>query len=465
MENKTGYTGAKRIWMIVAVLLINVTAMAASYGGNVVLPQKLTAMNAYDFYSLFATLSSMGMMIGLPLVGVLCSKFGTKTITITGILGMFVCRLLITLTGSVPLFAVLWALQGFCSGLFMAAPYSIMAELVTPQDRPKFYGFIAAAAAVGSLVGPYLTGLILEKISINAALLIWAVFAVIPVIVLFACYGNVKRPMNGKFDFGGILLLVLFVVSLVLWLNLGGKLFPFASVLGIGLPVLAVAAFVILLKVEGKAANPSVPIRMFKYSRFKFTFIVQALIVAYSTCIGAYGVAFVMYGMGQPATIGSTVTMPQTIVQLILSLFIGAYIGKQFKKRFRPFALLAIVCYLAGLLIFFTLKPDSTMLPIYIATGIGGIGQAISQSTFSAFFQSELPREEIGAAQGMYTFSSTGGSCIFIAICGACMNKGLTMLQCFLIGACFVLAALIVALIGFRFPKEAPKPAEETAKS
>lgn len=86
--------------MIFAVLLVSVTAMAASYGGNIVLPQKLTAIDGYDYYSLFAALSSMGMMVGLPLVGVLSSRFGTKVITLTGMLGMFVMRVLITLTGS-----------------------------------------------------------------------------------------------------------------------------------------------------------------------------------------------------------------------------------------------------------------------------------------------------------------------------------------------------------------------------
>ena len=43
---------------------------------------------------------------------------------------------------------------------------------------------------------------------------------------------------------------------------------------------------------------------------------------------------------------------------------------------------------------------------------------------------------------------------VFMAICGACMNFGVTMLQCFLLGAAFVVVALIVGLVGFRFPKE-----------
>lgn len=445
----------KNQFMIFAVLLISVTSMAASYGGNVVLPQKLTAIDSYDYYSLFAALSSMGMMGGLPLVGVLGSKFGTKVITLTGMIGMLVFRILITLTSNIWFFAVLWALQGFMSGLFMSAPYSIMAELVSAEERPKYYGFLTAASAAGSLIGPYLTGLAVEHLTIDMGFLVWAVFAVIPVLTLLVKYENKKRPTGGKFDFAGLFTFILFVVCLVLWLSLGGKMFAFVSVIGLILPVVAIVALVLLIQMEQKKENPAIPIKMFGKKRFRTTFIVQALIVTYSTCVGSYGIPIVLYTMNQSATISSTVTMPQTIVQLVMGLFIGAYIGKQFKKRFRPFALLAIITYLAGLGIFFTLNADSTMLLVYLATGIGGIGQAITQATYAAFFQTELEPEEISAAQGMYQFSSTGGSCVFIAICGACINNaGVSTQQCFLIGMAFLAVALLIGFAGFRFTEE-----------
>ena len=441
--------------MIFAVLLISVTAMAASYGGSVVLPQKLTAIDSYDYYSLCAALSSMGMMIGLPLVGVLGSKFGTKVVTLTGMIGMFIFRFILMGVTSLPLFAVLWALQGFTSGLFMSAPYAIMAELVSAEERAKYYGFLTAAAAVGSLAGPYLTGLTIQRISLGAAFLTWAIFAIIPVIVLLVMYPNQKRQSNGTFDFAGLLYFVVFVICLVFWLSLGGKMFPFVSVAGILLPVAAIVSLILLIRRETSVENPAVPVRMFSKGRFRTTFIVQALIVAYSTCVGSYGIPLVLYFMNRDATVSSTVTMPQTIVQLVVSLFIGAYIGKAFKKRFRPFALLAIVAYIVGLVIFIALKPDSSMLLVYLATGIGGIGQAITQATYSAFFQTELKREEIMAAQGMYQFSSTGGSCVFIAICGACVNNlGFSLQQCFVLGTAFLAVALLFGIIGFRFPKE-----------
>ena len=85
-----------------------------------------------------------------------------------------------------------------------------------------------------------------------------------------------------------------------------------------------------------------------------------------------------------------------------------------------------------------TLRPISSMMVIYVAVAIGGVSQAVTQSIHAPFFQSELSPEEIAPAQGMFQFSRTGGASIFGALCGAA----------------FVGASLVIAFIGFRFPKE-----------
>lgn len=453
MAEKTNSV-AKKWMLIAALLLLTVTSQAANYANNIVLPAKLGAFNAMEYYALFATLSGMGMMISLPMVGAFTSKFGVKYVTLVGLIAHFLVRFALMFAGSAVAFAAGWILMGFAAGLYMSAPYSIMADIVPRNEMPKFYGYIATASAVGALVGPALTGAIADAISSNFALLAYGVFGIYPLIALAFLYPNKKREMAGKFDFLGIALISVFVCSTVLWLSMVSKFFPLVSVAGIGLPILALVSLALLVKVESKAANPSVPILMFRKKRFAFTFCVQMLMVAYSTCVTAYVVVYVQNVMSGSAFASSTVTMPQTIVQAILGFFVGGLIGKNFKKRFRPAALLALSLYIIALLILSTLQPTSSMLVIYAAVSIGGVSQAITQSIHAPFFQSELAPEEIAPAQGMFQFSSTGGASIFGALCGAAMNMGANYNQVFLLGAAFVGAALVLAIIGFRFPKE-----------
>ena len=116
--------------------------------------------------------------------------------------------------------------------------------------------------------------------------------------------------------------------------------------------------------------------------------------------------------------------------------------------------MLALSLYILALLILSTLRPTSSMMVIYVAVAIGGVSQAVTQSIHAPFFQNELSPEEIAPAQGMFQFSSTGGASVFGALCGAAMNMGANSNQVFLIGAAFVGASLVIAFIGFRFPKE-----------
>lgn len=438
--------------MIAALLLTMVTCNAASYANNVILPILLSEMDLMDYYSVYAAVASMGMMTALPLSGSLGAKLGTKTVILFGLVAQFVFRFAMMFTDNFLLFGIFYALMGFCSGLYMTAPYAVMAEVVAPEERPKYFGYVAAAAAAGSLIGPYMTGLFVDYISAELGLICYGVFAIIPIIAFVTLYSGHKNPQN-KFDLAGLLLLVIFVLCLVMWLSLGGNLFSFASPIGILLPVIAAISLVFLIRREKNISHPAVPVRVFVKKRFRYTFIIQALVVAYATCIGAYGIVYAQQVMGFGGAVSSTVTMPQTIVQFILGLFIGTFIGKAFKKRFRFFGLLAIFAYLAGLLIFFTLTPNTSLIVIYIATGIGGIGQAITQSCYAAFFQTEMTPEEIPAAQGMYQFAGTGGSSVFIAFCGAAINMGLSLNQVFLVSALFVTVALVLAFIHFRFPK------------
>lgn len=447
------YSDGKKKFMILSVLLMTVTSTASSYANNVCLPYLLGAMNAMDYYAFYAAICSVGMMAALPLVGSMSAKFGAKNIIVFGLIAQFVSRIGLMFCGNPVLFGVLYCLMGFFGGMYMSAPYSVMAELVKPEERPKYFGFITAASAAGALVGPYLTGIVIEKVSAGAGLLIYVIFAIIPTIAFIANYPNVKRP-GSKFDLPGMLIFIVFVLCLVLWLSLGGKMFSFTSWIGILMPIIAIAALILLIKREKKMDAPAVPVRIFAYKKFRAAFIVQTFVVAYSTCAAAYGIRYAIEVMSLDASISSTVTMPQTIVQFILGLFMGGLVGRAFKKRFRPFALLGIICYAIGLMIFYTLSPTSPIFIIYLATGIGGIGQAVVQATFAAFYQSELKPEDIRPAQGMYQFASTGGSSVFTAIIGAAMNLGMGLQGAFLLGTAFILAGLVVALFTFRFTKE-----------
>ena len=78
----------------------------------------------------------------------------------------------------------------------------------------------------------------------------------------------------------------------------------------------------------------------------------------------------------------------------------------------------------------------------------------VSQSTFSAFWQSNTPREDIPSGASLYSFGATGGSVIFGAVVGVVLGSSGDYTRAFATGFVFAVIGLICAIVGFRFSKE-----------
>ena len=440
--------------LICSIFIMAAGSMASNYGVSVVLPMKLEAMQSMDYYAFCSTLSTMGMMLALPLVGKLSELIGLKSVAIIGISLQFLARTAAIQTQVPALFMLLYAVSSIGGGLYMTLPFSFIADLVGEEERPKYYGFIAACNAVGALIGPLMTGQLIEKGYMSLGFIAYAPLSIFALICLAIFYpGKIKtQKKRDRFDFAGIALLFTAICSLVLWLNMGGKWFSWISLESLLLFACICTASVFLVRVELRHPNPSVPVGMFKKRRFRTSFICMALLSSYSTCAAGFGIVFVQQVMQVSPQTSATVTMPQTIAQALFGIIIGRIVGREFTKRFRPAALFALTLPACAALLLFSLGQDSSMLMVYTATAMGGITLAVSQSTFAPFFQAELSSDEYTSAQGMYTFGATGGSCIFMAVAGSMLNMGLTYNHIFLLSAFLCFAALIYGFFGFRLP-------------
>lgn len=82
-------------------------------------------------------------------------------------------------------------------------------------------------------------------------------------------------------------------------------------------------------------------------------------------------------------------------------------LAKNFAKNVRTMTIIGSFCTFGALLCFALLQSTSSILQVWIGSALGGVGNAISQTCLTPYFQYGLPTEEYGPAQGMYQFSST----------------------------------------------------------
>lgn len=464
---------------IIGILVMCVGMQIANYGTAVCISGEVTRMNAAEYYVLIAAMGSMGMMLILPVVGKLTAIFGQRNMILYGILIQLSGRILMMFSQNWILFMIAFLIQSVGGGFYVSSAHVNMASAVDAGERSKFFGYIAMANAVGAITGPILVSNLYAAGGILAKL---AYIINLPVTLTgFALVWKdcpVRRTPGGAkgFDYLGLALMVLGLASLVLWLNLGGKMFSWLSLPSGLMVILSVASLMLMLRRELTITNPAVPLRMFRNKRLTFAFVCAMVASAYASCSASYSIMWIRLNymdFSASSLFTGTATLPQQMVILVLGFFLGGYVGKNFRKRFRIVGVASMVAAMLATGLLFCLQFTGTatennllvlgnglplgMVMIYLATAIGGFTSVVSQSTYSTFWQSNTALEDIPAGQALYSFGSTGGSVVFGAVAGVILGTSGDYARVFATGFVFAAVGLLCAWAGFRFPDEEKK--------
>lgn len=446
---------------LAAIFVLCTGSQLFSYGGNTAIAPLLQAIGGYEFYSLVAPLGATGMMIALPAVAALGRKIGSKTILFLGTLLMLLGRGGMQFANSVFTIGLFNFLGSFGGGFLITAPFVMIGAAFDRTASMKYYGYIATFNAIGALIGPPLAGMLVDAGLPRISFLLWIPLYVFSLGVIGVLYPNTKSENKEKFDIAGWLYLALMVFAFVIWTGLSGKLFPWLSP---GLLLLAAVVLFgyLLVHHSNRIANPTVPLRVFQYKRFRTAFFSNCCVVVFSTCASGYLLNYLLYVMNTSATLGSTTTIPSTIVITVLGLFLGRILAKNFVKNVRSMTIIGSLCTFAALLLFSLLQPTSSILQVWLGSALGGAGNAISQTCLTPYFQYGLPREEYAAAQGMYQFSGTCMATVFVAVAGVLVGLTGDLKYVFYAGLVMTILNVLICVISVRIrPEEAAEASQK----
>lgn len=449
--------GKKKL-VIAACIIMYFNYMVINLGCGVALPQLLGEINSMDIYAMVTLFSSVGLMIASPVAGKLSDTLGRKWLTIISLGAYLGCVAGGGLAQIGWVLLIFWGLSGICGGFFISSAFSMVADVTVLQERPKYYGYLATAASVGMLVGPLLAGMLADSGFIRGAYFVGIPLGIVVIVIFVVCYPNKKMAVtgSGKLDIVGLLLLIISICSLVFYLNFGNVVFPRTSTTGITLLLVGVVGFIVLIIYEFKAKNPVVSVRLFQYREFRITWVCHFLFTMYVVAASAYIVLFGQNVMKLSATVSSTLSMPQTICSAVLSFLVGVFIAKNKKNYKTAYIVMGLGGAIPLLAWAFFLKPDSSVILIYAMTFLGGIAYACDQVVNTPYFQTTMPKENYGAAQGMMAFGASAGGTVCGAVAGAFLNSGAPMEESLskiylTFGIC-LLAVFVIGLTCVRIP-------------
>jgi hypothetical protein len=207
------------------------------------------------------------------------------------------------------------------------------------------------------------------------------------------------------------------VTSLILLTSLGGTTYPWRSapiyILGLA-GVLLIGVFVL---VERRAAEPVLPLHLFRLRIFWVTSLVGFIIGFAMFGAITYLPAFFQVVRGISPTISGVYLLPLMAGLLLVSISSGQIIAKTGKYRFFPIAGTALTTL--GLFLLSLMGVDSSTLQdsvymLILGMGIGGVMQVLV-----IIVQNGVPHSELGVATSGATFFRSIGGSFGTAIFGA----------------------------------------------
>jgi MFS family permease len=305
----------------------------------------------------------------------------------------------------------------------MVVAMTVVADIIPPRQRGKVQGLFGAVFGVATVVGPLLGGFIVEHISWQWIFLINLPLGILALAVIAVALKPRADRVKHSIDYLGFVLLSAGLTAFVLATSLGGTTFAWMSVEIVGLMVFAVLTLAAFIWVEARAAEPVLPLALFRNNTFAVTsaigFLVGMAMFGSITFLPMY----LQLAKGVSPTDSALQLVPMMIGLIGASTLSGFAMTRTGRYRLLP--MLSTFVLIVGLMLLATMQLDtpSWMIALYMFLVGAGIGPVNSVSITAT--QNAVQRDMVGVATaGNTLFRQIGGS-IGVSVFGAIFSSGL----------------------------------------
>ncbi len=405
----TPVVGSRRLVVVSGLLLVLLLAALDSTIVATALPTVVSEFGGVDRLGWVVTAYLLAQTVVTPLYGKLGDLYGRKRVLQTAVVVFLVGSALCGQSRSMMQLVVFRACQGLGGGGLMVLTQAVVGDVIPGRERGRYQGLFGAVFGASSIVGPLVGGYFTTHLSWR-----WIFYVNLPLGVAALAVLAVTLPDAGErtrrtVDVGGAALLAVVLTATVLVTDLGGRHLAWSSAPVVTLIAAAVAALAAFVVVERRAAEPVLPLALFRDR----TFVVSAGV--------GFVVGFALFGSvtylplylqavaGASPTRSGMLMLPMMGGMLVASIVTGQLISRT--GRYRPFPVAGTAVMTLGLGLLTRLRVDTPLSMLLGTLLVVGLGLGLTMQVLVIAVQHTVARANLGVATaGATLFRLVGGS-------------------------------------------------------
>jgi EmrB/QacA subfamily drug resistance transporter len=362
--------------------------------------------------------------ITTPLYGKLSDIYGRKPFFLLAISIFVAGSALCGLATNMYMLAGFRAFQGLGAGGLFSLALAILADIVSPQQRPRYMGYFMAVFATSSVLGPVVGGFLSGQ---NRILGItgwrWIFWVNVPIgLIALVVVNRVLRLPHRRnehaIDWQGSVALIVGLVPLLVVAE-QGRTWGWASGGAWGCYVVGLIGIVAFVLVERRMGDDAlIPLRLFDNGVFAVGS-AQSFIVGMGMFGGIASIPlYLQIVKGASPTKSGLLILPMVLGIMAASMIAGRLTSRT--GKYKRYPIIGSAAMVVALLLMSTVGADTSLLPTDLYMLVFGAGLGLNMQTVQLAMQNSVQPRDIGVATSSGTFfrqmGGTLGTAVFLSI-------------------------------------------------